>query len=37
MLALIFDVLGSYFIAKRYSRWLILVPLVVLLGVVNAF
>lgn len=37
MLALIFDVVGSYFLSQKVSRWLFLIPLAVLLGVVASF
>lgn len=36
MLALIFDALGSYFLTKKISRWLYLIPLAVLLGIVSS-
>lgn len=37
MLALIFDALGSYFIVNKISRWVYLIPLAVLLGIVSSF
>lgn len=37
MLALIFDALGSYLLTRKISRWLYLIPLAVLLGIVSSF
>lgn len=37
MLALIFDALGSYFLVQKISRWLYLIPLAVLLGIISSF
>ena len=37
MLALIFDALGSYFIVNKVSRWVYLIPLALLLGIVSSF
>lgn len=37
MLALIIDALGSYFLTRKFSRWIALIPLAVLLGVVSSF
>ena len=37
MLALIIDILGSYFLAKKIARWFQLILLAVLLGIVSSF
>lgn len=37
MLALILDALGSYFIVNKISRWVYLIPLAALLGIVSSF
>lgn len=37
MFALIIDALGSYYLTKKYTRWLYLIPLAVLLGIMSSF